>query len=114
MIEITLYETEDGKRFEDYKEAEDHEIELMFGDVKGQIEWRGENLIECELYDAMYVRADTQNAVAWFNYCMEEQYGIDCPIPEIGYWMFNGNEFVDIDSEIYTLTMLKGAMGSWN
>ena len=110
ISEITLYETEDGKRFEDYEEAEKHGIELRFGDVEGQIVWKDGEGEDCELYDAEYVAANTQAAVDWFNYCMIEQYGIDCPIGGVGKWMFNGNEYVDIEEEIRRLETICAGM----
>lgn len=113
ISEITLYETEDGKRFEDYEEAEKHGMELRFGDIKGQIEWKDGKWNDCELYDAEYVKADTEVAAKWFNYCMAEQYGIDCEIGGAGCWMFNGNEFVDIEKEIERLQNILGVM-EWN
>lgn len=103
ISEITLYETEDGKRFEDYEEAEKHGMELRFGDVKNDIKWKDRHFNDCELYDAEYVAANTQAAVDWFNYCMAEMYGIDCPIGGVGKWIFNGNEFVDLEKEIRRL-----------
>lgn len=117
ISEITLYETEDGKRFEDYEEAEKHGMELRFGDVKKDIKWKSGSYApsadaeasedaefnDCELYDAEYVAVNTQAAVDWFNYCMTEMYGIDCPIGGVGKWMFNGNEYVDLEKEIRRL-----------
>lgn len=110
ISEITLYETEDGKQFENYEEAEKHEMKLMFGDVKNDIKWCGEKGNDCELYDAEYVVAKTQAAADWFNYCMAEQYGIDCPIGGVGKWMFNGNEYIDLDEEIKKLEDIKNEM----
>ena len=53
--------------------------------------------------DAEYVAVNTQAAADWFNYCMTEQYGIDCEVGGVGKWMFNGNEYVDIEKEIRRL-----------
>lgn len=103
ISEITLYETEDGKRFEDYEEAEKHGMELRFGDVRSDIKWTDEEGNDCELYDAWYVAVRTQAAVDWFNYCMAEQYGIDCSIGGVGKWMFDGNKYVDLEEEIRRL-----------
>lgn len=103
ISEITLYETEDGKRFENYAEAEKHGMELRFGDVKNDIKWKDREMGDCELYDAEYVAVNTQAAADWFNYCMVEMYGIDCEIGGIGKWMFDGNEYVDLEEEIRRL-----------
>lgn len=110
ISEITLYETEDGKRFEDYEEAEKHGMELRFGDVKNDIKWKDREMGDCELYDAEYVAARTQAAVDWFNYCMAEQYGIDCEIGGVGKWMFNGNKYVNLEEEIARLEGIKNGM----
>lgn len=110
ISEITLYETEDGKRFEDYAEAEKHGMELRFGDVRNDIKWTDEEGNDCELYDAWYVAVRTQAAVDWFNYCMAEQYGIDCKVDGIGKWMFDGNEYVDLEEEIARLQSILADM----
>ena len=85
ISEITLYETEDGKRFENYEEAEKHGMELRFGDVKNDIKWKSGSYAprdgsesgnftsedaefnDCELYDAEYVAVNTQVAADCFN-----------------------------------------------